>query len=240
MAFRSDGSGEILFHHQRTDGHSECGTESGVLHVDAYRDLRVIVRSKPDECRVVFAVGILRGTCFARHFYVAQIGKSLEGNIPEKLLPFVSDYKINVFEISHLSPEQVGMFKSDFRIVADYFVQTAQNKKYVPSADEIRHVEELFKLLSALTGNHRFEDVYNEEHYQKGEPVTMYDVFTEYENRGRAKGLEAGRAEGRAEGTLLTLCHLVKQGFLTAAIAAKEAGMNEQDFLAKMEQAYPG
>ena len=72
------------------------------------------------------------------------------------------------------------MFKSDFRIVADYFVQTVQNEEYVPSAAEIRHVEELFKLLSALTGDHRFEDAYNEEHYQKGEPVTMFDVITEY------------------------------------------------------------
>jgi len=157
---------------------------------------------------------------------------SMGEDIPAELLPFVSDYRINVFEIAHLTQEQVSLFKSDFRIVADYFVQIAQNEEYIPSTDEIRHVDELLKLLSALTGDHRFEDAFNEEHHQKGEPVTMMDVITEYENRGRAKGL--------AEGTLLTLCRLVRRGLLSPAAAAEDAGMNVEDFLAKMEQAYPG
>jgi len=169
-------------------------------------------------------------------------------DVPPELLPFINDYKIHVFEIAHLTPEQVKMFKSDFRFVADYVVQTTQNNDYIPSTDEITHVEELFKLLSAMTGDHRFENDYNEERYQKGEPVTMFDVITEYENRGRAKGLEEGRAEGREEGreegriegTFLTLCRLVKRGLLSPAAAAEDAGMNEQDFLSKMEQAYPG
>jgi len=184
----------------------------------------------------------------ARWNYPTALLDSLGEGVSAELLPYVSDYKINVFEIAHLTPEQVRMFKSDFRIVADYFVQMARNEEYIPSTDEIRHVDELLKLLSALTGNHRFEDVYNEEHYQKGEPVTMYDVFTDYENRGRVKGLAEGEAKGRAEGeakgraegTLLTLCRLVKRGLLSPAAAAEDAGMNEQDFLAKMEQAYPG
>lgn len=41
--------------------------------------------------------------------------------IPEELKPYVSDYKINVFEIAYLSEEQVGKFTSDFKYVADYF-----------------------------------------------------------------------------------------------------------------------
>ncbi len=92
---------------------------------------------------------------------------SLGEDIPAELLPFVNDYKIHVFEIAHLTPEQVSLFKSDFRIAADYFVQMAHNEEYVPSAAESKHVDELFKLLSALTGDHRFEDVFNEEHHQK-------------------------------------------------------------------------
>jgi len=161
---------------------------------------------------------------------------SLGEDIPAELLPFVNDYKIHVFEIAHLTREKVSLFKSDFRIVADYFVQMAHNEEYIPSAAEIKHVDELFKLLSALTGDHRFENTYNEEHHQKGEPITMIDVITEYENRGRAKGL----AEGRAEGALLTLCRLVKRGLLSPAVAAEDAGMSVEDFLVKMEQAYPG
>ena len=52
--------------------------------------------------------------------------------IPPDLKDYVSDYRINVFEIAWLSPKQVGHFKSDFKIVADYFVQKRTNKKYRP------------------------------------------------------------------------------------------------------------
>ena len=41
--------------------------------------------------------------------------------IPEEMKKYVSDYRINVFEVAWLSDEQVAKFKSDFRIVADYF-----------------------------------------------------------------------------------------------------------------------
>ncbi|HBA97934.1 MAG TPA: transposase, partial [Lachnospiraceae bacterium] len=44
-------------------------------------------------------------------------------DIPEELKPYVNDYKINLFEIAYLTEKQVSLFKSDFRIVADYFVQ---------------------------------------------------------------------------------------------------------------------
>ncbi len=42
-------------------------------------------------------------------------------DIPEKLAPYVSDYKINVFEIAWLTDEVISRFKSDFRIVANFF-----------------------------------------------------------------------------------------------------------------------
>ena len=40
---------------------------------------------------------------------------------PEKLDPYVSDYKVNLFEVAWLSDEQIAMFQSDFKVVADYF-----------------------------------------------------------------------------------------------------------------------
>lgn len=53
-----------------------------------------------------------------------------EKDVTEKILEsyndvfsdIVNDYRINLFEIAYLSNEQVNLFKSDFRIVADYFV----------------------------------------------------------------------------------------------------------------------
>ena len=48
-------------------------------------------------------------------------------SVAEGLKPFVNDYRVNVFEIPRLTAEQVGQFKSDFRIVADYFVQMGRD-----------------------------------------------------------------------------------------------------------------
>ena len=44
-------------------------------------------------------------------------------DVPEKFKPFMNNYKVNLFEIAYLREEQAKLFKSDFRVVADYFVQ---------------------------------------------------------------------------------------------------------------------
>lgn len=167
----------------------------------------------------------------------------LGGNIPAKLEPYVSDYKLHVFEISFLSPETVAMFKSDFRIVADFFVQTRQNKEYVPSAETITHVEETLKLMSVLTGDTRFEESVNEA-MKKGGPVTMCEVLDQAENRGMQKGLAAGlakgkvegKAEGKAEGRLNILLELVLDGILPIPEAAARANLPEQEFVRKADE----
>lgn len=51
--------------------------------------------------------------------------------------PFVTNLKINLFEIAFLTDEQVAMFKSDFRIVADYFVQIRKIKTIYPQTHNL-------------------------------------------------------------------------------------------------------
>ena len=48
-------------------------------------------------------------------------------NIPKEFEPYVNDYKINLFQIAYLTHEQVELFQSDFKVVADYFVQKREN-----------------------------------------------------------------------------------------------------------------
>lgn len=43
--------------------------------------------------------------------------------IPDEMKSFVNDYKINLFQIAFLSDEKVKKFKSDFGIIADFFIQ---------------------------------------------------------------------------------------------------------------------
>ena len=96
--------------------------------------------------------------------------------------PFVNDYKVNLFEIAFLSREQVNLFQSDFRIVADYFVQKREKGDYIPEPQEFVHVQETLQLLSVMTGDHRFEDAWKDG--KKGGPCNMCDVLDRIENRG--------------------------------------------------------
>lgn len=80
-------------------------------------------------------------------------------NISEELKPFVTNYKINVIEMSYLSREQVDMFKSDFYFVADYFWQVHNNKDYNPPAELVVHVNEIMDLLKSFTKNIDFENL---------------------------------------------------------------------------------
>ena len=115
-------------------------------------------------------------------------------NIPKKLEPFVNDYRVHVFEIPNLEKEQVKNFRSDFRIVADYFVQVRSNGTYSGSDDELNHVWEVLQLLKALTNDERFLDVELDAIKQGG--CSMYSVIDQWIATGESKGIKIGEANG--------------------------------------------
>ena len=123
-------------------------------------------------------------------------------NIPDNIKPFVNDYKINVFEIAYMTPEEVEKFTSDFKIVADYFVQKRMKRDYKPINKAIKHVDELLKLMTVLTGDSRFEEQIKEMHKEEGE-VRMCEVLDKIENRGISRGIEIGETKGRKIGEKL-------------------------------------
>ena len=109
-------------------------------------------------------------------------------NIPKEFEPYVNDYKINLFQIAYLTHEQVELFQSDFKVVADYFVQKRENGDYIPSSQDLTHVQETLQLLSIMTNDNRFEEAYNTNtDGQKGGPRNMCDVLDKVENRGESK-----------------------------------------------------
>lgn len=142
--------------------------------------------------------------------------------IPPEFDRFVNDYKINLFEIAYLTREQVERFQSDFRIVADYFVQKREKGDYIPDSQEIRHVQETLQLLSVMTRDHRFEEAYNDD--KEGGLRNMCDVLDRVESKGRREGLQEGRREGRREGEMKKAremaCSLFKMGVPVEKIAA--------------------
>lgn len=99
-------------------------------------------------------------------------------NILDGFDDYVNDYKINLYQIAYLSDDQIQKFKSDFRIVAEFFSQKQKHKDFIPSHQQIKHVKEVLQLLSIMTDDHRFEDIYNEElKNDKGGLKTMCDVL---------------------------------------------------------------
>ena len=141
-------------------------------------------------------------------------------DIPETIIkPHVNDYRMNMYEIAYLSDEQVQMFTSDFKIVADYFVQMQKNRNYVAPETTINHVHELLQLMSVMTHDNRFEDVYSSEMERR--PTNMCEVLDRIENRGIQKGMEKGIEKG--EDTILSLMkYLLSNGRLDDARRATE------------------
>ena len=119
--------------------------------------------------------------------------------IPDSLKEYVPNVRINLFEIAWLSKKQTELFKSDFRVVADYFVQMRENNDYNPGREKLEHLEEVLQLLTILTGDRRFEEaVYENNHLVSGGVNNMCDVL----DRIVAKGKAEGKAEGEIIGAI--------------------------------------
>lgn len=114
--------------------------------------------------------------------------------VPEELRPYVNDFSINVFEISYLSEEQLAMFRSDFGVVAEYFVRSRTDPGYKPERKVIQHVDAFLKMMKAVTGDHRYEEV--RKSVRKGERITMCEVLDYREKCGEKRGEKRGIQRG--------------------------------------------
>ena len=124
-------------------------------------------------------------------------GKSLHDviDIQEELKPFVSDYGINVVEVAYLEPEQIEKFQSDFRLIADFFVQKRLKGKYNPPQIPIQHVDAFLKLLAVMVGDKRYQEIMEEMKQNENEEgeVTMCEIYDQIEGQGIEKGIQMER-----------------------------------------------
>ena len=115
-------------------------------------------------------------------------------SVPADLKPYFNDYKLNVFEIAWLDDATVAKFESDFKYVADFFVQMRKNKNYKPSNWQIKHVAAFLDLMSVLTGDYRFVQSYNV-NLERSATDMKIPFLDEVENRGIEKGREQNLIE---------------------------------------------
>ena len=130
--------------------------------------------------------------------------------VDENLKPYVSDYKINVFEIAFLDREKIELFKSDFRMLADYLYQMRTTNSYKGDESNIKHVDEILMLMSAMSGFKNVENIIKVAHERK--VSNMKGFFELAEEKGLERGLELGREEGREEGLQLGRTEGIEEG----------------------------
>ena len=125
-----------------------------------------------------------------------------DDDITNVMKEYISDYKINVFDIGDMSLEAIEVFKSDFKLIAEHFVRLRNNDQdYEPDNRSIQHVDEFLKLMSVLTGDTEFlelRNAYSEEEKEGGE-VAMDRIMEYRYNKGVMEG------EARGENLLSTL-----------------------------------
>ena len=196
-----------------------CGIENQ-SNVKKYMPFRVIgydgatYRSQLLENRKeilpVMTIVLYFGT--DHHWYGKKNIKGLM-KIPEGLEEYINDYEMKVFEIAWLTEAEIDRFHSDFKIAANFFVQKRKNKNYIPDdPTEIRHVDEVLKLLQVMTGDERYQMIFN----RKKGVHSMCDVAERLEKMGIEKGLKQGIGEG------------IKQGIEQGIELGKTAGIHAE------------
>lgn len=152
--------------------------------------------------------------------------------IPPEFDPFVSDYQMNVFSMADLTREDVGKFKSDFRFVADYYVQRRENHDYIPPRENAEHLEAVVQLLSVMEKDERYDEIYQElkaADPMEGGPRNMCEVLDRAIDKGVKQGIEIERKntenvlQKEQENGLRMLFDFVADGDLPIAKAMTKA-----------------
>ena len=142
-------------------------------------------------------------------------------NIPPILEDYINDYKIHVFEVSWLTDEQVSLFQSDFRAVAEFFTQIRKNNEYKPTDIELKHVDEVLKLLAVFGEAEQFAELVNSGNAK--EVKTMCQAINKIEERGIEKGIEKGIERGIEKG--------IEKGIISLVEAMQELGQSNEVIL---------
>ena len=126
--------------------------------------------------------------------------RTLHEALGDKLRPemkeLVSDYRINIYEIAYLTDEELQGFHSDFKYLAEYFVQKQRTGTYTGSMEELHHAREVLYLFSALTGDERYFATTRWEDGTERRIHNMCEVLDIIEKRGYDTGYDTGFDQG--------------------------------------------
>ena len=111
--------------------------------------------------------------------------------IPSEIEHFVSDYKINVFNLAWLSDNDINGFQSDFKEVALYLKAKRLGTKYQGTQKDLDHAIEILDLFYAMSNDNSYKEIEDELRAQTIEPqrrIKMCEVTQRIRNEGRQEG----------------------------------------------------
>ncbi len=137
--------------------------------------------------------------------------------IPAELDSYVNDYHVHVFEIAWLSDETIALFKSDFKIVADFFSQLRKTGHYTGSTQTIAHVDAVLKFLAVMGQAPEFEQLVTTR--KSKEVHHMCEAITKMVQDGINQGISQGISQGITEGIEQVIFNSLRKGHSAEAIA---------------------
>ena len=110
-----------------------------------------------------------------------------------------------------------------------------KNKDYIPDdKTTIKHVDEILKFLSVMTGDSRYEEILSD----KEGVSNMCDVAQRLEDRGIEKGMKEGLQKGMKEGLSLggnqMIYSLVEDKSISMEKGAQKLGISVEKLRANM------
>lgn len=151
--------------------------------------------------------------------------------VPDELKDYVQNYEIKVYDVAYLSKEIRDKFKSDFKVVADFFSER-RTKTYRPEnhTEEIKHVEAVLELFRVFIDDERYEEIKQNflKKNNKGGRATMCELLDEIEMRGERKG--------ERKGEILAFIKMVFKNKITVEEVCNELNMTQPEFEKKMAE----
>ena len=99
---------------------------------------------------------------------------------------------LEAINVAFLERHQIDRFKSDFWFVADYFWQLRNNREYKPNENSIKYAQQVLQMMSAMTGDKRFEKAYNKKDERQGGEKNMCEYLDKIVAEGKREERENG------------------------------------------------
>ena len=123
-----------------------------------------------------------------------------------ELEPWIPSYSVCVINLASQSETTIRQYQSDFKYIVRYLSCGNDRRKldeYFQTTEfELDHPEAFLDWLSAVTNDRRYRKAKEliEETEGKGGKINMCVLLDMYEERGEARGIEKGIAQGIAKG----------------------------------------